>query len=135
MNSFLKNLFFLAILFISSIGYSQMEVEKYAGKKYNALYKKAYNDTSFMNCRVLTSATGKVNGVELFFKNDIHYIVSFKKSRLNDSYSCESGPVRGMRIYAIHYYKGQEYQKGYCRCNPDEQVRLISPSINSETED
>lgn len=132
MNLLTKALTLIIFLLISSSIFSQMEMEKYAGKKYNKLYQKAYKDSSFVGCRVLVSATNKVNGVELFFKNDIHYVISFKKNKLNDTYTCESGPVRAMKIYAIHHYKGSEYQKGYCRCNADEQVRLITPNIETK---
>ncbi len=119
----------LAIFFISNPSFSQINMEKYAGKRYNALYKQVIKDSNFIDCRLLTSATNKANGVELFFKKDIHYTVSFKKSKLNDSYSCESGPVRAMKIYVIHYYKGEEYQEGYCKCSSGESTKLIDPNF------
>jgi len=129
MKTFLKITFIFATLFFSQNLYSQLNLEDFVGKKYKKLIKAVNKDSTFVNCRLLTSNPNKVTGVELFFKNDIHYSVNFTKSKLNDSYDCESGAVKRMEIYVIHYYKAEVYQNGFCNCSDSEKARLIDPFI------
>jgi len=117
------------ILSFSQFAIGQLDIEKYAGKKYRSFYKAVSKDSTFVGCRVLRARPNKVTGVELFFKNDIHYVVSFTKGKLDDGYTCESKNLRGMTIYVIHYYKEDVYQNGYCKCTDSEKARLIEPLI------
>lgn len=127
MTSIFKAILILILSATSTVGFTQLDMNKFAGKKYNKLYKEIINDSTFTNCSIMNSSTNKVNGIRLFFKNDISYVVSFRKGKLNDTYTCESGPIRAMKIYVIHKYKGTEYQEGYCRCSADEKGQLIKP--------
>jgi len=131
MKNLIKTLFIFTTLFFSQNYYSQLNLEEFVGKKYKKLLKAVNKDSSFVNCRLLTSNPNKVTGVELFFKNDIHYSVNFTSSKLNDSYNCESGAVKRMEIYVIHYYKGEVYQNGYCNCSDSERARIITPLIKA----
>lgn len=129
----LKYFLIFASFFIGSYSFAQIDMEPFAGKRYGSLYKKIKNDSSFVSCRLLTATPNKVTGVELYFKNNVNYVVSFKKGRLNDGYDCDSFPIRGAKIYVIHKFKGKEYEEGYCRCKADEKGRIIKPTIQSET--
>ena len=102
---------FLTLLIVKT-SISQIDMETFAGKKYGKLYKEINNDSSFVSCRLLTATPNSITGVELYFENDIHYVVSFRKGRLDDGYDCDSFSIRGAKIYVIHYYKGKEYQTG-----------------------
>ncbi len=129
MKNILKSLLLFTILIGAQNFYSQLNLEDFVGKKYKKLLKVANKDSSFVNCRLLTANPNKVTGVELFFKNNIHYAVNFTKSKLDDSYDCESGAIKRMEIYVIHYYKDDVYQNGFCNCSDSEKARMITPVI------
>ena len=133
MKPFLKCTLFLTILLIANTTFSQIKMENYVAKNYGKLYKEVVKDSSFISCRLLTATRNVVTGVELYFKNDVHYVVSFKKGRLDDGYDCDSFSIRGSKVYVIHYYKGKEYQTGYCKCNNDDKAKLIKPTIQTST--
>lgn len=117
---------------ISTTMFSQINMKSNAGKRYKKIYKKLDKDPSFLSCRLLTSIANKVTGVELYFKNNISYVVSFRKGVLNNSYNCDSYNIRTARVYVIHKFIDKEYQEGYCKCNADEKVKLIKPTIHTE---
>lgn len=125
----LKYVLILASFFIGGYSFAQIDMEPFAGKRYGSLYKKIKDDSSFVGCRLLTAAPDNITGVELYFKNNINYVVSFKKGKLNDGYNCDSFPIRGAKIYVIHKFKGTEYKEGYCRCKADEKGKIIKPTI------
>ncbi len=125
----LKHFIFILNFFTISCSFAQIDLEPYVGKSYKTLYNKIKKDSTFIGCRMLTSKPNKVNGVELYFKNNINYIISFKKAKLDDGYNCESHPIKGAKIYVIHKFKGTEYKEGYCRCTTNEQSKLIQPTL------
>lgn len=120
------------ILLLANTSFSQIKMEDYVAKNYGKLYKEVMKDSSFVSCRLLTATRNVITGVELYFKDDVHYVVSFKKGRLDDGYNCDSFAIRGAKVYVIHYYKGKEYQTGYCKCNNDDKAKLIKPTIKVE---
>lgn len=132
MKPFFKLTICTIFLLIANTSFSQIQMENYVAKNYGKLYKEVMKDSSFVSCRLLTATRNVVTGVELYFKNDIHYVVSFKKGRLDDGFDCDSYSLRTSKIYVIHYYKGKEYQTGYCKCNNDDKAKLIKPSIQTE---
>lgn len=131
MNPFFKITFLCFSLLFANVSFSQIKMEEYVAKNYGKLYKEIINDSSFVGCRLLTATRNVVTGVELYFKDDVHYVVSFKKGRLDDGYDCDSFAIRTSKVYVIHYYKGKEYQTGYCKCNSDDQAKLIKPTIQT----
>lgn len=127
-----KFAFFFFTLLITTTSFSQIDMEAFAGKSYGALYKEIQKDSTFIGCRLLASTPNSISGVELYFDNEIHYVVSFKKGRLDDSYNCDSFGLRGAKIYVIHSFKDKDYQKGFCRCNVDEKGQAIKASEPNE---
>ena len=117
------------MLIVTNTSLSQINMESFVGKSYGKLYKEVALDSNFISCRLLTSTPNKISGVELYFKDDVHYVVSFRKGRVNDSYDCYSFAIRAAKVYVIHSFKERVYQTGYCRCTVDEQAKLIKPTI------
>jgi len=117
------------MLFVANTSFSQIDMESFTGKRYGKLYKEVVKDSNFISCRLLTSTPNRISGIELYFKDDVHYVVSFRKGRVDDSYDCDSFAIRTSQVYVIHSFKDKEYQTGYCRCTVDEQAKLIKPTI------
>ncbi len=134
MKTLFNIIFILLLSSLFSASYGQLDIKKYAGKKYRKLYKAVAKDSNFVSCRILSSKPNRVTGVELFFKDGKHYSINFTAPKLNDAYTCESPEIRGMRIYVIHYYDGDNYIEGYYKRKDEQDPTLIKPDIQKVDE-